>query len=190
MTSSAILNFLHTPLHFKVYDIEELLHDAHRLHVIGRLIRRIGAAVAAVTITEVARNISSIAALEPQPLRRSMVYSSSAIASVFALVECVFATLFVNVNASARYHSPRLDDQFNGSNTAMIMGAVAVIVLIIGSMTALLMVWKVTRSVPSSKVLEVVSAFAFPHYPVCIRQYTNILSLPISCSRQRSCLSS
>jgi len=146
MTASAVYNFLHTPVHYTTYEIEDLLYTGRLLEPMGRMFRRIGAALCAVMIAETAGSISTASAQNPLPLTRAGVHISSIIASVFALAECIIAVLFVNANASSKYSSPRVDDQFNGSKTAMILGGVAVIVLIIGSISVM------TAAVKAAKV--------------------------------------
>jgi hypothetical protein len=157
MTASAIYTFLHSPARYEVDDIDQLLHDARSLEPIGRLFRRLGAALCAVMISETAASMNSIAELDPLPLTRTGVHVSSTIASVFAVAECILAVLFVNDNASAKYYSPRLDDQFNGEKPAMILGAIAVIILIIGSISVMTTAVKASKASSRVQELTVVS---------------------------------
>jgi hypothetical protein len=160
MTASAIYTFLHGPSSYSGFvDIDNLLHDAHRLEAIGRLFRRIGVAMCAVTVTEVAGSVISICAAEDAlPLTRSAVYASSTIASGLALAECILAIRFVDANDEAsRYYSPRLDDQFNGSKTGMAIGGVAVLVLILGAISVVLAVFKAAKASSKWEELKVVS---------------------------------
>lgn len=122
----------------------QLRFDARRLEPVGRLFRRLGAALCAAMLVKVAGGIGSVIGHESRPLRRETVYATSVIAGALALAECVVAEVYLtgpgNVK-NGKWSLPRLDDQFNGSRVAMILGAVAVLVLALGSVAVLLVVW-------------------------------------------------
>ncbi|KAK4446476.1 hypothetical protein QBC34DRAFT_469384 [Podospora aff. communis PSN243] len=153
-TASAIYTYLHSPHWFQIDIGDNPHHDAHLLDAIGRLLRRIGVAMCAVMLTEVARSVLSIcAAQDTLPLPRSAVYSSSAIASGLALGECILAIRFAEGRDSLSwFRSPRLDHQFTGNRIGTILGGLAVLVLIFGSIAVVMTACKAAKA--AAKVTE------------------------------------
>jgi hypothetical protein len=111
-------------------------------------------------LVKVAGSIGSVIGHESRPLARETVYATSVIAGALALAECVVAEVYLtgpgNVK-NMKWSLPRLDDQFNGSRVAMILGAVVVMVLALGSVAVLLVVWDTRNAARKFERLGTVS---------------------------------
>ncbi|KAK0622614.1 hypothetical protein B0T14DRAFT_514151 [Immersiella caudata] len=126
----------------------QLLFDARLIEPVGRLLRRVGAALCATMLVEVAGSIDSVMGRQGRVWLRRTVFATSAVAGVLALAECAVTGVYLtgpgNVK-NGKWALPRLDDRFNGSRLAMILGAVAVAALALGSVLVGAVVWE-TRS--------------------------------------------
>jgi len=147
MTAAAIYTFFYNSTSYDVEVAFKLLLDGRRMEPVGRFFRRTAAAICAVTVAETAGSISIVAANSSLGLHRAAVYASSIVAAGLALAECILAARLANTD-----ENPRLDDRFNIDMTAAIVGAIAVIVLIVGSVLVLLTAGKATKA--AHKTLE------------------------------------
>jgi hypothetical protein len=163
MTASAIYTYLFSSPALYLDDERPLLLDARRLEPVGRCLRRVGGAVCGVMLVQVAASIGLVVGYAIPPLPLACVYVASAIASVLALAECIAAEVFLNGPGNVlnrTYSLPRLDDQFNGSSIAMVLGAAAVLTLSVGAVATVAVAWGVNRAAGKFRELEVVSACA------------------------------
>jgi hypothetical protein len=111
-------------------EVVAILTAGRRLEPIARFFRRVAGALCAVAVTEVAASINLIAVRKPIGLLSLAVYAFSAVASVLALADCVLAEQLV---IPTEWKIPRLDDQFNTSETVATLSAVVLLVLLVGA---------------------------------------------------------
>jgi len=156
MTAAAIYAFFYNSTSYDVEAAFNLLLDGRRLEPVGRFFRRTAAAICAVTVAETAGSISMVASSSSLRLHRAAVYASSIVATGLALAECILAARLANTD-----ENPRLDDRFNIDMTTAAVGAVAIIVLIVGSVLVLLTAGKATKA--AHKTVERVSSRLCPH---------------------------
>jgi hypothetical protein len=142
----------------------QLLFDARVLQPVGRLFRRIGAALCGVMLVKVAGGVGFVVGHHESPLwRRWAVYGTSVIAGGLALAEFVVTEIYLTGPGNSKnmkWALPRLDAQFNGSQVAMILGAAAVAVLALGALGVVLVYWDNRKAAKKFQRLSTVSLFS------------------------------